>query len=134
LDKTRIEPYVGCAEVAVAKQDWARLDTILSQSEQENGDDLNPFYQAGRGLLQMNREIPKAEQSFRKYLSEPPEGFAPPLSGAHWRLGLVLEKGGRKADASAQMEEALRRRPDCENAKKDLKRLEGEGKLRATSY
>jgi len=125
LDKTRIGPYVVCAEVAVAKQDWARLDEILSESEQANGDDLNPFYQAGRGLLQMNREIPKAEQYFRKYLSEPPEGFAPPLSAAHWRLGLVLEKLGRKADAIAQMEEALRLQPDFENAKKDLKRLKG---------
>lgn len=125
LDKTQIGPYLVSAEVAIAKQAWTKLDGILSQSEKANSDDLNPFYQAGRGLLQMNQEIPKAEQYFRKYLEQPPEGFAPPLSAAHWRLGLVLEKLGRKADAIAQMEEALRLQPDFENAKKDLKRLKG---------
>jgi tetratricopeptide (TPR) repeat protein len=76
-------------------------------------------------LLQINQEIPKAEQYFRKHLSQPPEGLAPSLSAAHWRLGLALEKLGRKQDAIEQMEEALRLQPDFENAKRDLKRLKG---------
>lgn len=125
LDKSRVTPYVVSVQAATAKQMWNKLDGILSQAEQANHDDLNPFYQAGRLLLQGNRELPKSEQYFRKYLSQPPEGFAPALSAAHWRLGLVFEKMGRKADAIAQMQEALRLQPDFENAKKDLKRLKG---------
>ena len=61
----------------------------------------------------------------RTYLSQDPEGLTPPLSAAHWRLALILEKEGRKADAIKELEEALRLEPDFENAKKDLKRLKG---------
>ena len=38
-------------------------------------------------------------------------------------LGLLLEKQGRKAEAIAELEQAVRMNPDFENAKKDLKRL-----------
>jgi hypothetical protein len=38
-------------------------------------------------------------------------------------LGLVLEKKGRKPEAIAEVETALRLKPDLEEAKKDLKRL-----------
>ena len=48
---------------------------------------------------------------------------APLLAGAHWSLGLVYEKEGRKQDAIAELETSLRLKPDFEPAQKDLKRL-----------
>jgi tetratricopeptide (TPR) repeat protein len=125
VDRSRTGPYVVSAEVAAFKQSWENLEAVLSEAEQANHDDLNPFYQAGRTLLQLNEELSRAERYVRKYLSQDPEGFTPPLAAAHWRLGLILEKEGRKADAIKQLEEALRLQPDFENAKKDLKRLMG---------
>ena len=125
LDRTRIGPYVVSAEVAALKQNWDKLEALLTQAEKENADDLNPFYQAGRTLFQLNEELSRAERYFRKYISQDPEGLTPPLSAAHWRLALVLEKQGRKADAIKELEESLRLQPDFENAKKDLKRLKG---------
>ena len=44
---------------------------------------------------------------------------------AHWRLGLVLEKEGKKADAIAEVQTATRLDPKFEQAQKDLKRLRG---------
>ena len=125
LDRTRTGPYVVSAEAAVFKQTWNKLDSILSSAEQSNRDDLAPFYQAGRTLLQLNQEMSRAESYMRKYLSQDPEAGTPPLYAAHWRLGLVLEKEGRKAEAIKEFEEALRLQPDFESAKKDLKRLKG---------
>jgi len=125
LDRTRIGPYVISAEVAAIMQNWNKLEAVLSQAEKANGDDLNPFYQAGRTLFQLNEELSRAERYFRKYLSQDPEGLTPPLSAAHWRLALVLEKLGRKDNAIKELEESLRLQPDFENAKKDLKRLKG---------
>jgi predicted TPR repeat methyltransferase len=52
-----------------------------------------------------------------------PEAGEPPWAGAHWRLGQVLEKEGKKSDAIAEMEEALRLQPDLKPAKEDLNRL-----------
>ena len=125
LDQTRIGPYIVSAEVAAVMQNWNKLETVLSQAEKANGDDLNPFYQAGRTLFQLHEELSRAERYFRKYLSQDLEGLTPPLSAAHWRLALVLEKMGRKEDAIRELEESLRLQPDFENAKKDLKRLKG---------
>jgi tetratricopeptide (TPR) repeat protein len=125
LDASRAGPYVVSAEAAAFQQSWEKLDSLLSKSEQANHDDLNPFYQAGRTLLQLNQELTRAERYMRTYLSQDPEGLTPPLSAAHWRLALILEKEGRKADAIKELEEALRLEPDFENAKKDLKRLKG---------
>ena len=56
-------------------------------------------------------------------LTQEPEGQAPSWAGAHWRLGLVLEKQGRKSDAIAQMDSALVLQPDFKPAAADRKRL-----------
>jgi hypothetical protein len=52
-----------------------------------------------------------------------PEGRDPNHAAAHWRLGLVLEKEGRKPQAVNEMEEAVRLQADFKEAKEDLKRL-----------
>jgi tetratricopeptide (TPR) repeat protein len=125
IDHSRTGPYVVSAEILAFKQNWEKLESLLSDAEQANHDDLNPFYQAGRTLLQLNQELPRGERYLRKYLSQDPEGLTPSLSAAHWRLALILEKEGRKQDAIRELEESLRLQPDFENAKKDLKRLKG---------
>src|SRR5436305_6999070 len=125
LDPSRTAPYSVSAQIAAVRQSWDKIDVWLSQSEQANHDDLNAFYQAGRTLLQLNQELGRAERYLRKYLTQEPEGLAPTLAAAHWRLALVLEKLGRKPEAVKELEESLRLQPDFENAKKDLKRLKG---------
>jgi tetratricopeptide (TPR) repeat protein len=125
IDRTRTAPYSVSAQITVFKQNWEKLEYVLVASEQANHDDLDPFYQAGRVLLQSNQELSRAERYLGKYLSQDPEGLTPSLSAAHWRLGLILEKEGRKNDAIRELEESLRLQPDFENAKKDLKRLKG---------
>jgi hypothetical protein len=86
-------------------------------------DNFNTYYQAGRVLQSRGVDLGRAERYFRKYLSQPPEGQMPAHAAAHWRLGLTLEKAGRKADALAAMQESVRQNPNFEQAQKDLKRL-----------
>ena len=86
-------------------------------------DNLNTYYQAGRVLQTRGADLPRAERYFRKYLTQPPEGGMPAHAAAHWRLGLTLEKAGRKADALAELQEAVRQNRNFEPAQKDLKRL-----------
>ena len=63
------------------------------------------------------KDLPRAERYFRKYLTMEPEGAEPHHAAAYWRLGLVLEKEGKKAEAIVQVEEALRAEPDFKEAK-----------------
>lgn len=69
--------------------------------------------------------MPRAERYVRKYLSQEPEPSASTPAVAHWRLGLILEKQGRKADAIAEVQEATKLDPKFQQAQKDLKRLKG---------
>jgi hypothetical protein len=53
------------------------------------------------------------------------EGNAAPLPEAHWRLSQVLEKLGRRPEAIAELNAAVKMNPYFEPAKKDLKKLRG---------
>ena len=77
-------------------------------------DDFAPHYQAAKTILVSGdgSHLSRAEAYLRKYLSQEPEAGSPPLSAAHWRLGLVLEKEGRKDDARSELQTARRLQPD----------------------
>jgi tetratricopeptide (TPR) repeat protein len=120
---TRLGGYSGLAIVYATADRLTDLDSILAEAEKAVPDNLNTYYQAGRVLQTRGVEPARAEGYFRKYLTQPAEGQAPPHAAAHWRLGLTLEKAGRKSEAVAALKEAVRLNPDFDQAQKDLKRL-----------
>lgn len=124
LDPSRAAAYATLAVVCASQERWKDLDALLEQADTKVPDDLNPTFQAGRTLLLAGKDLPRAEKYFRKYLTQTEvEGATPPLAAAHWRLGLVLEKEGRKPEAISELQSALSIDPNFELAKKDLKRL-----------
>jgi len=123
LAPDRSRPYADLAIAYAHGQNWNELDRLLVQAEKAVPEDLNPYYQAAKTLLLEGRDYDRAEKYFRKYLTQEPEGQQPPSAGAHWRLGLVLEKEGKKPYAVAELEESLRLQPDFGPAKEDLARL-----------
>lgn len=125
IDPGRVNGYLVLAQVLPLQNRDSELDPLLAQAEKKVPDDLSPYYQAGRVLLLSNRDYPRAERYFRKYLAQEPEGAAPPLYGAHWRLGQTLEKQGKKPEAIAEIQTALKMKPDLKGAEQDLKRLKG---------
>lgn len=122
-DENLTAPYVALATVYATAERWKDLDQILSQCEKNAPDDFGAHYQVGKVLLNSGKELARAERYFRKYLTVEPEGGEPPLAAAHWRLGLVLEKEGKKAEAISEIEESLRLDGNFKQAKEDLKRL-----------
>ena len=123
LDPGRIGIYKVIAAIRAEQERWQDLDVILAESELRIPDDLSAYFQAGLQTLVDGKDPVRAERYLRKYLSQEPEAYAPRLSRAHWRIGQALEKQGRKSEAIAEIESALRMEPDLEEAKKDLKRL-----------
>jgi tetratricopeptide (TPR) repeat protein len=126
IDPGQAGAYSLLAYALAAGERWPELDAALADADKNVPDDLSPYYQAGRALLYTAKGLPRAEGYFRKYLGQEPEGEAPTLAHAHWRLGLVLEKEGRKPEAITEIKAALQLRPDLGEAKKDLKRLRGQ--------
>ncbi len=124
VDPSRIDGYRELAAVLAFESKWSELDALLAQAEKTVSDDLNPYYRAGLALLLDNRELARAERYFRKYLTQEPEANTPRLSQAHWRLGEVLEKQGRKPEAITELRAAIQLEPGLQQAKADLKRLQ----------
>jgi len=104
---------------------WTDLEDVLKRSEAAEPAHLAPWYTAARQLLNTGKDPARAESYLRHYLSVEPEIGSPSWAAARWRLGLVLEKQGKKSEAVAELETAVKLDPKLEDAKKDLKRLRG---------
>ena len=125
LDAQRASPYIALAYLLVSQRRWDELDQMLIDSEKSVPDDLGPHYQAAKAILLSgdSQQMGRAESYLRRYLALPPEGGQPSLAGAHWRLGLVLEKQGKKDQARAEIQLAVNLDANLKPAQDDLKRL-----------
>jgi tetratricopeptide (TPR) repeat protein len=126
LDPSRIHSYRLLAAVYVASARWDSLDANLKRARAAVPDDLGADFAAAQAILDHNiaAQWARAEECLRSYLKQPSEGLEPSMAMAHWRLGTVLEKEGRRSAARDEVEIALRLDPSLDAAKKDLKRLQ----------
>lgn len=124
LAPERADSYATLASALAGQQKFADLDGALSSAAAKVPENLLPAYRAGNALLSVVADLPRAERYFRQYLAQEGEFGTPSHAAARWRLGLVLEKQGRKADAVAALRQALSADPKLEGAKADLRRLQ----------
>jgi len=124
LDRSRAGAYAILAEVYAARAQWADLDATLAEATRQVPDDAAPYYRAASRLLADGRDPERAERYLRVYLAQEPEGNEPPAAEAHWKLGLALEAMGRKNDAVAEWNEAVRLDHDSP-AVRELRRVRG---------
>ena len=122
----RVSGYTALAVVYTQQARWNDLEALLKDAQTAVPDDLAPLYQSAKNIVTNNQiqQMTRAEGYLRSYLAQPPEGGEPSLAGAHWRLGLVLEKQGHKDQARQELQTAVTLDPKFEPAKKDLKRLQ----------
>ena len=125
IDAAKIEPYSGLATIYTKQEQWQKLDGLLAQSEHEIGDNLAPYFESARVLMENNKDLQRAELYLRKYTSQEAEGNAPTIGVAHWRLGQVLDRLGRRPEAIAELNRAVQLSPGFDQAKKDLKKMGG---------
>ncbi len=125
LNPDRIEAYRVLAAALSLGKKYDDAAKLIARAETAIPDDLSPYVYAARAMLREGVELPKAEAYLKRYIegTKEPEVGAPLLAGAHWSLGLVYEKEGRKSDARSELETALRLKPDFEPPKRDLKRM-----------
>ena len=107
------------AAVLAAQKRVDEIPALLAAAEAAIPDDLSPWFAAGNNLMQHNVDLPRAETCLKRYIADTrePEVDAPPLAAAHRILALTYEKEGRKAEAIAELQTALRLKPDFEAAK-----------------
>jgi tetratricopeptide (TPR) repeat protein len=124
-DPDRAAAYVYLAGACAHQQHWSELDAALAEAERHVPDNAAPLYAAAVALLASNADLARAERYLRRYLTQQPEAGAPTQATAHWKLGLVLEKQGRLADAATEIRAAAAEISADPAFKKDFKRIAG---------
>jgi tetratricopeptide (TPR) repeat protein len=85
---------------------------------------MRAHYQIGRAAALSGKQLDRGEQSLKLWIAKPPDDALTTMrSGAHYRLGMVYEKQGKRELARAAYEEAIRINPRNEDARKALEKL-----------
>lgn len=121
----RAAAYAYLASACAHQQHWSDLDAALELAQHHVADNAAPLYSAAVALLESNADLARAERYLRRYLSQQPEAGAATQANAHWKLALVLEKQGRRADAAAELRAAATEISADPAFKKDFKRIAG---------
>lgn len=98
---------------------FQRLDELTAKRPEASG----AWYQFGRTAVLSNTRHADGERAFRRFIAMPRDLDGPPLEAAHWRLGMLYEQMGRKADARKEYERALQLNPAHKESKAALRKL-----------
>jgi len=100
---------------------WTEVDTALK---------LDPSYMPAVfrvGVIAANSgtNLPRGEEALKRYLAYQPKENEPSLRDANYWLGMVYEKEGRKPEARASYQAALKISPESKQIQEALKRVGG---------
>jgi len=84
---------------------------------------LPAYFRVGQSAVMTGSNFAKGEEALRKYLAYTPKAGEPPLARAHYWLGQIFEKTGRKAEAKASFETSLKLNPAQKDVAEALKRV-----------
>ena len=102
------------------REAFAVYDRMLAKFPTEMG----IRYQIGRAAALSGEQLDRGERELKAWIASPPKDVANvTVSNAHWRLGMIHEKQGRKDLARTAYETAVSVFPANENAKKSLAAL-----------
>jgi Tfp pilus assembly protein PilF len=81
------------------------------------------YFRLGAVAGTSGAQLARGEEALRKYLGYQPKENEPSLGDAHYWLGMVLEKEGKKAEAKQSYLNALRFAPASKQVSEALKRV-----------
>ncbi len=81
------------------------------------------WYRFGNLGANSGAQLARGEEALKKYLTYKPAENQPSLASAHYYLGMIYEKQGRKAEAKRSYVEALRFTPASKTYAEALKRV-----------
>ena len=81
------------------------------------------FYHLGRTASLANTNLARGEEAATKYVAYTPKEHEPTLASAHYVLGAIYEKEGRKAEAKQAYQAALKLNPTLKQASEALRRV-----------
>ena len=128
IDAVREQPSSPKAHISLATWYITEKNFDAAAHEAEMAVKLDPKYMPGwfwigRISVGSGTNYAAGEEALRKYLTYTPKRDEPGLHRAHFWLGQIYEKTGRKAEAKASYETSLKLRPDQKDVSEALKRM-----------
>jgi tetratricopeptide (TPR) repeat protein len=120
-DPKRAKSYAQLAFVYIAEKKDSEAPAIFRKAVEVDPNYLPGCFGVARSDLLSGQNFDEAECFFKKYLSRWPDEGDPTWANAHWRLGQVYEKQGKKDLAVAEWQEALKLIPNYKPAQDSLK-------------
>lgn len=106
------------------QQRWSEAFAVYDRMERRFPAEWLVRFQVGRTAALSGAQLERGERELRGLIaSPPPDMTTPTLAGAHHRLGMVLEKGGKKELARSEYQRAVTLAPSNEAAKRSLAAL-----------
>jgi Tfp pilus assembly protein PilF len=81
------------------------------------------YFRLGQGAVITNSNYARGEEALRKYLAYTPKENEPSHARAHYWLGQIFEKQGKKAEAKASFATSLKLNPNQKDVTEALKRV-----------
>jgi tetratricopeptide (TPR) repeat protein len=115
--------YWGLAQLW---QRAARFDSafaLMNDLINRRPDAMPAYYYYGRTSGLAGQKLPEGVRALQRYIAYEPREGEPPLSSAHYRLGLVYEWMGDRQKARSEFETSLRLEPTRSEVKTALRRV-----------
>ena len=128
VDLVREQPGSPKAHLALAVQYIVEKNYPAASTEVDQALKLDPnftqaWFRYGQLAVLTGTNYQRGEEALRKYLAHTPSRDELPLYRAHYWLGQIYEKTGRKAEAKASYAASLKINPEQKDVNEALKRV-----------
>jgi len=107
----------------INQKDWKAAGGEFDTALQLDPAYMPAIFRLGQIAVLSNTNLPHGEELLRKYLAYTPKSDEPPLARAHYWLGQIFEKQGKKAEAKASFAASLKLNPNQKDVAEALKRV-----------
>ena len=114
------EPFLWRANLAARQKQYARGFDVLESLVKTLPGDETVYFTVGRFGAQTGERLERSEECLKRYLKHEPAKDEPPLSSAHYQLGVIYEKKGDRQAARREWEQVLALDPNHSAAKEAL--------------
>jgi tetratricopeptide (TPR) repeat protein len=107
----------------INQKDWKAAGSEFDTALQLDPAYMPAVFRLGQLSVLSNANLPHGEELLRKYLAYTPKSDEPSLARAHYWLGQIFEKQGKKAEAKASFAASLKLNPNQKDVAEALKRV-----------
>jgi tetratricopeptide (TPR) repeat protein len=107
----------------ISQKDWKAAGDEFAAALALDPAYMPTVFRIGQLVVLSNGNLAHGEEMLRKYLTYTPKNDEPPVARAHYWLGQIFEKQGKKAEAKASFAASLKLNPNQKDVAEALKRV-----------